>query len=148
MYSDVVRYARSCSYCQSHGRKPPKQKIQGHIHSDVPGEVWVLDVLHFNKSRRGNKYVLTMVDVATRYAEVVPLPEITSVTVARAVEDRLIGGAVSPKLFISDNGSEFKKDMKRMCEIYSIQQRTLQKNFWFEPGFIPDLITPGSNHGQ
>ena len=25
---------------------------------------------------------------------------------------------------------------------------TLQKNFWFEPGFIPDLITPGSNHGQ
>jgi len=123
MFTDVHEIVRSCGVCQAKGRRPPKQKIQGHIRSDVPGEVWVMDVLHFPESEKGNKYALTMIDVASRWAYVVPLAKIDSASIVRAVEDRIIGDGINPKLFITDNGSEFKKDFVEFCEIFQIKTR-------------------------
>ncbi len=111
MFTNVHEIVRSCRICQARGRRPPKQKIQGHIRgrSDVPGEVWVMDVLHFPESERRNKFALTMIDVASRWAYVVPLSKTDSASIVRAVEDRIIGDGINPKLFITDNGYEFKR---------------------------------------
>jgi len=123
MFADVYQIVRECGVCQSRGRKPPKQKIQGHVRSDVPGEVWVLDVLYFPESKRGNKYALTMIDVASRWAHIVPIENVTAANVMRVVEDRIIGDGISPNLFITDNGSEFKKEFLDFCDLYRIKVR-------------------------
>ena len=64
-----------------------------------------------------------MVDVATHWAYAVPLPKIDSATITYAVEDRLIGDGINPKMFIIDNGSEFTKDLRGFCEVYNIKVR-------------------------
>ena len=76
-----------------------------------------MDVLHFPESKWGNKYALTMVDVASSWAYIVPMREISSASVMRVVEDRIIGDGINPRLFITDNGSEFKKDFLAFCEV-------------------------------
>ena len=123
MYTDVFAYVRACGVCQSRGRRPPKQKIQGHVRSDVPGEVWMLDVLYFPKSKRGREHALCMVDVASRWAYVAPLDKINSASVVEAVERLIIGDGCNPKLFISDNGSEFRKDFIEFAEVYGIKAK-------------------------
>ena len=123
MFADVHSIVRECGVCATRGRRPPKQQIQGHVRSDIPGEVWVMDVLHFPESKWGNKYALTMVDVASRWAYIVPMKEISSASVMKVVEDRIIGDGINPRLFITDNGSEFKKDFLAFCELYRIKVR-------------------------
>ena len=123
MQADIYRMVQSCGVCQSRGRRPPKQRIQGHVRSDVPGEVWMLDVLHLAESSSGKKHVLTMVDVATRYAFFIALDRVDSFAVVKAVETHLIGGGIDPKLFITDNGSEFKKAFVEFCELYGVKVR-------------------------
>ena len=122
-FSDVTSIVRSCGVCQTRGRRPPKQKIAGHVRSDIPGEVWVLDVLYFPTSKKGNRYALTMIDVATRWAHIVPIAKVDSASVLSVVEDRIIGDGISPRLFITDNGSEFKKDFTEFCEMFNIKVR-------------------------
>ena len=123
MQADVFVMVQECGVCQTRGRRPPKQQIQGHVTSQVPGEVWMLDVLHFPESSTGKKYVLTMIDVATRWAHFAPMDRVDSFAVVKAIEDRLIGEGVFPRLFITDNGSEFKKAFKEFCELYSVKIR-------------------------
>ena len=123
MQADIFTMVQECGVCQTRGRRPPKQRIQGHVTSDVPGEIWMLDVLHFPESSSGKKHVLTMIDVATRWAHFVPLDRVDSFAVVKAVEDRLIGEGVFPRLFITDNGSEFKRAFTEFCELYSVKVR-------------------------
>ena len=123
MSADVFSAVRSCGVCQTRGRRPPKQKIQGHVRSDVPGEIWMLDVLYLPVSKQGRQHVLTMIDVATRWAYFVPLDKVDSISVVRAVEHHLIGEGVNPKMFITDNGSEFKKDFSEFCSLYNLKVR-------------------------
>lgn len=123
MFSDTYAHVRSCGICQTRGRKPPKQAIQGHVRSDRPGAVWMLDGLHMPESTAGHKYVLTMVDVATRWAFFVPLKRLDSVSVMKAVVDKLYAAGASPELFITDNGSEFKKTFATFCALLSVQVR-------------------------
>ena len=116
MQADIFTMVQECGVCQTRGRRPPKQRIQGHVTSDVPGEIWMLDVLHFPESSSGKKHVLTMIDVATRWAHFVPLDRVDSFAVVKAVEDRLIGEGVFPRLFITDNGSEFKRAFTELSQ--------------------------------
>ena len=81
MFADVYQIVKTCGICQTRGRRPPKQQIQDHVRSDVPGEVWVLDVLYFPLSKHGNKYALTMIDVASRRAYIVPIPKVDSASI-------------------------------------------------------------------
>ena len=123
MFSDIHAIVRACGVCASRGRKPPKQKIQGHVRCDVPGEMWMLDVLHLPQSQQGNQYILTMIDVASRWAYLAPLAKIDSASIVRAVEHHIIGDGIFPKMFITDNGSEFKKDFTDFCTVYNIKAK-------------------------
>ena len=64
-----------------------------------------------------------MVDVASRWAYVAPLDKINSASVVEAVERLIIGDGCNPKLFISDNGSEFRKDFIEFAEVYGIKAK-------------------------
>ena len=75
-----------------------------------------------NISSKGHRYVLTMVNIASRWPEAILLNEIT----ATAVCDALIGLVARfgfPKLILSDNGTQFRSTLTRdMTKLLSIDQ--------------------------
>ena len=86
-HGDVQCWCRSSDICQ---RTTPKGKVAkiplGRLpRIDIPFKRVAVDLIGPNKpiSEKGNSYVLTLVDFATRYPEAVPLKSITTEVVAK-----------------------------------------------------------------
>ncbi|GFU51750.1 uncharacterized transposon-derived protein F54H12.3 [Nephila pilipes] len=65
----------------------------------------LVDVRHLARYNKGFKYLLTIIDVFSKYAYVIPLKSKTSVAVKNAFEKLL--QRVKPKNIQSDKGKEF-----------------------------------------
>ena len=123
---DVVRYCRSCDICQRTVEKGKIGKVPlGKMPLiETPFERTAVDLIGpiHPPSERGHRYILTVVDYATRYPEAVPLKDIEAETVAEA----LVGICTRvglPKEILSDRGSQFmSKVMKEMCRLLSVDQ--------------------------
>ena len=62
---------------------------------------------------RGNRYILTLMDYATRYPEAVPLKNIDTVSVAEALFS-IFSRVGFPREMLTDRGTQFMSDvMKR-----------------------------------
>ena len=100
------------------GAKPSKVPLEGHLRSDVPGSRFALDVLHVNRQSWGSttgaskdyKYILTCVDVCSRWAIAIPLESITSESILKALIWNVVSLYGLPEEWIVDGGSEFKGD--------------------------------------
>jgi len=68
---------------------------------------------------RGNRYILTMVDYATRYPEAVPLKDIQTETVAEALVNMFTRVGV-PKEILSDQGSQFLPHEAMLSAVYAV----------------------------
>ncbi|XP_063615959.1 uncharacterized protein LOC134789212, partial [Penaeus indicus] len=123
--AEIKRYCRSCHACQ---KTVPKGKIrkapmvQMPIISEPFSRV-AIDIVGpiSPPSSRGHKYMLTLVDMATRFPEAVPLRNIDSVTVAEALLT-IFARVGMPKEILSDRGTQFKSDlMAEINRLLSIQ---------------------------
>ena len=108
--SDVTRFCRSCDICQrtiAKGRVPSVPLGKMPI-IDTPFDRVAVDLVGpiFPPTERGNKYILTMMDYATRYPEAVPLKDIQAKMVAEALLNMFTRVGV-PKEIPSDQGSQF-----------------------------------------
>ena len=65
-------------------------------------------------SNKGHKYVLTLIDYATRFPEAVPLKNIDTLTIAESLVE-IFSRVGVPKEIVSDNGQQFKSNL--MSEI-------------------------------
>jgi hypothetical protein len=114
--SDITRFCRSCDICQ---KSIPKGRV-----TKVPlGQMPIIDV-PFHRvavdligpitpvSERGNRYILTVVDYATRYPEAVALPRIETERVAEALLD-IFARVGFPTEMLNDRCSQFTSDMMR-----------------------------------
>ena len=73
-------------------------------------------------SEAGHRYILTMVDYATRYPEAVPLKRIDTETVAEALVD-IFSRLGVPDEILSDLGTQFVSDcMKEVTRLLSVRQ--------------------------
>ena len=71
-------------------------------------------------SDKGNRYILTIVDYATRYPEAIALPKIETERVAEALLE-VFCRVGFPKEVLSDRGSQFILDlMQEVCRLVSI----------------------------
>ena len=91
--ADVSRYCRSCDVCQ---RTFPKGKVTAVPLGNMPlieepFQRVAVDIVGPLEpvTDKGNRYILTIVDYATRYPEAVPLPRIETERVAEALIDVL-----------------------------------------------------------
>ena len=101
-----------------------------HPHYDVtkPNEQHQFDLLYMPHNLfEGNmyKYILTGIDVASRYKFTRPLKTKKSSEVAFVLEAIYKKGAVFkyPKTFQCDNGSEFKKEVTKLLEKHNAEIR-------------------------
>ena len=78
----MARHCKECLICQSMGK--PNQNINRAPlvkapHLPEPFNTTQVDiVVPLRRTKRGNEYLLTMVDVALRYANAVPLRKVTT----------------------------------------------------------------------
>uniref|UniRef100_A0A8R1EIM2 Integrase n=1 Tax=Caenorhabditis japonica TaxID=281687 RepID=A0A8R1EIM2_CAEJA len=78
------------------------------IETSEPLEIVALDLLDLGRSCNGNRYVLTIIDLFSRYAGVGAIPDKSAETVAKAfVESWMLKEGRIPKAILTDQGLEF-----------------------------------------
>ena len=123
---DISRYVQSCDICQRTFPKGRVQKIPlGDMPIiDTPFKRVAVDIVGPIEPRtsRGNKYILTLVDFATRYPEAVPLKNIEAVTIADALVD-IFSRIGVPQEILSDRGSQFTSGLfAEVTKLLSMRQ--------------------------
>jgi len=109
LVKDVQQYCHSCHTCQLHApSRPPKAPIAPSTTMVTPFTALSVDLVGplQPSSARGNKFILTVVDQATRYADAIPLRHIDSETVAQALLE-ICTRIGFPRTLTSDNGTQF-----------------------------------------
>jgi len=128
LHQDVVKFCASCEVCQKtvpRGRVS-RVPLQDMPVIDVPFSRIAVDIVGpiFPMSDRKNRYILTIVDYATRYPEAVPLPSIESERVAEALLE-VFSRVGFPREILSDLGTNFTSElMKEVCRLISLRQLT------------------------
>ena len=125
---DVRNYCRSCDICQ-------KTVAKGRVSMLPLGKMPVIDT-PFSRvaidligpihppSDNGNRFILTVVDYATRYPEAKPLQKIDTETVAEALVD-IYSRVGIPREVLTDQGKQFTSDlMKEVGRLLSVKQLT------------------------
>ena len=114
--SDIKRFCQSCDICQ---RTVPKGKIirapLGKMpRIDVPFKRVATDLIGPLKpvTYSKNRFILTVVDYATRYPEAVPLASIDTETVAEALVS-IFSRVGVPSEILSDLGSQFTSSIMK-----------------------------------
>jgi len=104
-------------------RHAPKKKSPYHITAEYPDHKWQADLIDVSSTaatNRNTNFLLTIIDVLTKYAFVVPLKNKKEKTIADSFEN-IFENNKQPDLLVTDNGTEFKnKTMKRLTDDYNI----------------------------
>lgn len=73
----------------------------------------------------GNKHILTMQCLLTKYCIAVPVPDIKAVTIAHAFATKFIAIYGSPKIVLSDKGTSFvNKVFNELAKVFKISLMT------------------------
>ena len=120
---DIARYCRSCEICQrnSSGR-PAKVPLVNLPLIDTPFARIAMDLIGpLPKSKKGNRFALVVIDMATKYPDAVALKNIDSHNIAQALID-IFSRIGLPKEVLHDQGTQFMSSvMKRFNEILQIK---------------------------
>ncbi|GFO02544.1 gypsy retrotransposon integrase-like protein 1 [Plakobranchus ocellatus] len=124
---DVTKYCRSCDVCQRTVKKGtvPRVPLEKVPLIDTPFKRVAIDLVGpINPpSEAGHRFILTLVDYATRFAEVVPLRKIDTETVAEAQVD-IYSRLGVPEEVLSDQRTQSISDcMKEVCRLLGIKQK-------------------------
>ena len=116
----------SCQSCQvskplTRRYKNPSQPI---ITSN-PWEIVALDLMGpMRETNNGKKYILTAIDLFSKFLISIPLKRITADSVCKALQDHLVGTFGAPEVFLTDRGAQFlSKTMYDWCKLYNIECR-------------------------
>ena len=125
---DLIRFCRSCDVCQRTFKRGSVKKVPlGSMPLiDTPFKRVAVDTVEpiAPLNEAGHRYILTLVDYATRYPEAVPLKKITTQAVAKALLNiyRRVG---IPEEVLTDQGSQFMSQrMQEVSRLLSIKDMT------------------------
>ncbi len=102
-----------------------------------PFDVVGIDLLQLPRSIQGSIYVLVCFDHFSRFTVLAPLPNMYATTVAHAIVSHLICPYTTPRVLLSDNGTEFKNQALRdICIQFHVQQTFLTLHYPASNGFV------------
>lgn len=132
MKMDIKRFCESCKTCQlrrgtTYNDRVPIQPI---VRPDNPFEVWSVDCIGPLEppSSRGHKYIICAVDLCTRWAEAIPVKNISAKTTCDVLM-KIFTQTGFPKTVCTDQGANFTSQ--------------LTKAFLNVLGVSPRFSTPG-----
>ena len=129
----IFRHCKKCKECVLQNQGQP-EKCFGHFDSpDLLMEFICMDLVGpiHPPSTRGNKYVLTVIDMLTGFTMAVPIKNKNAETICEAYQDNIYCVFSGSSRILTDNGSEFKnKEMQEVCD-------TLGLKHIFSPVYTP-----------
>ena len=122
MNRDVKSWIKTCPSCQ-------KVKTQRHTVSELqpfpPSDRFEhvhIDIVVLSLSR-GYRYLLTMIDRATQWIEVIPIKDMTAKTVASAFVESWVSRYGIPLKLTSDRGAQFQSSLfSELCSLLGTNQ--------------------------
>ena len=125
MKEAVVQYCKECDKCAA--RQPPKLSRRaplGQYLVGQPMERIAIDILGpLPVTNRGNRYVLVVCDLFTKWTEAFAIPNQEATTVVKVMVDEFICRFGTPLQIHSDQGSSFESQIfKGMCELFQIDK--------------------------
>ena len=79
---------------------------------DRPFDKIMMDlVTDFTESSKGNKHILTIIDLLTGWPEAIPIPNKSANTITKAFIRHYLPRHMCPRFILSDNGTEFKNQL-------------------------------------
>jgi transposase InsO family protein len=117
--NDAIELVKSCVSCQQFNIVKKGYNPLRPITATLPGDSWGIDLAGpFKTSLRGNNYLLIMVDIATRYCVLKPIPDKSSLSIVKELVDLMITFGI-PRVIQSDNGTEFVNEMMSLLAEHS-----------------------------
>ena len=138
---DIKSWLAKQAFWQVH-IPPPKEVHHPHYDVTKPNEQHQFDLLYMPHNLfEGNtyKYILTGIDIASRYKVARPLRTKKSREVTFSLEAicKRSGVFKFPKTFQCDNGSEFKNEVTKLLEKHSVEiQRATTKYKHIHTAFV------------
>ncbi len=119
IHENVRRWCAACGECQLvNPPATPKAPLRPLPLVEVPFERIGMDLIGpLERSARGHRFALVLVDYATRYPEAVPLRTISAKSVADALF-RVISRVGIPKEILTDQGTAFMS--RTLSELYEL----------------------------
>ena len=105
-------YIQRCSAC--HQEKARVQSYPLHMTEipDRPFDKIAMDlVTDFTESNKGNKHILTIIDLLTGWPEAIPITNKSANTITKAFIRHYLPRHMCPWFILSDNGTEFKNQV-------------------------------------
>ena len=123
--ADVSLELRRCPECaQYHRGKAPRQTPLHPFNAGEPFEVISVDITGKHpKSSRGNEYIVTVVDMFSKWGEAYPVRVHTAPVVAKVLVDNFFSRFGMPRRLLTDQGKEFESALfKELCDKMGIQK--------------------------
>ncbi len=126
MFRDVARFVRGCGSCQRY--KPSQVAPAGEMLITIPEEPWATVCADFvgplPRSKHGNNMLLVFFDRFSKWVELVPLRKATAQGVVKAFRERILARFGTPKVLITDNGSQFtSRILQKYLQGIGVQQQ-------------------------
>ena len=121
VFKDVAEYCRTCEVCQrSHPRKPARAEMIPMPLVSKPFQRIAMDIIGpLPRTKRGNRFILTICDYATRYPEAIALPSTEATRVAQELMVVFSRMGV-PDEILTDQGTNFMSAL--LADIYQMLQ--------------------------
>ena len=128
LHKDVSQFCQTCHTCQIVGKSNQKIPVAPLIPIPACGQPFdkvIIDCVGpLPKTRSGHMYLLTIMDVVTRYPEAIPLRNITAKEVSEALV-KFFTRMGLPKVVQHDQGSNFTSNLfKQVLQSLGITQIT------------------------
>ena len=124
MRRDIMRHCLLCAPCAQH--RPSLHHESPNLAYPIPHAPWdslSVDVLKLPLTENGFQYLLVCIDSFSRFTILTPLKDKSARSVARAFIDDVICRYASPKVLLSDNGTEFNNSLlQAVCDTFKIKK--------------------------
>ena len=121
MYKDINNYIKSCVPCAQFNTR--RKKAPGNLKPIQPSErVWQLVSMDFHGpitpvSQRGNKYIICLTDVLSKFVITKAVRDNTTQTEVRFLKEDVIAKFGTPRCILTDNGTHFTSAiMNELCK--------------------------------
>ena len=118
MRRDIARWCLGCLVCASRQVSRPTRPPLTPIPVTGPFDRVGVDVVKLPVSHAGNQYAIVFVDYLTKWPEVFPTKDQTSLTIAKLLITEIISRHGVPSELLSDRGTAFLSElMQNVCEL-------------------------------
>lgn len=124
MATDMEEYIKHCEVCQL---SKEGQKRTSELHSQAmlyPGMMWALDILELPTTPRGNRYLLVIEDLYSKWPMAYPMKTMKTSEIVGYVRNAFASFGI-PETVLSDQGAQFEsqvfKELARQFGFYKVR---------------------------